>query len=198
MTPERVAALVARWVRLYTRRLPRPIAQRRVEEIESDLHDHLDHERGRATPDRDIALGILSRMVRGVPADVAWRRRVQPSGGDRMKPLVTVLVAALGVAVVAFVLDSPVLLLVSVAGLVGVIVGTFLLSARTAQQGDFLVPFVAILGSALVLAAVGVAAIVFGERGDAPGLMLLGIVVITSVVVGAFAFGMRTAQRSSR
>jgi hypothetical protein len=41
MTPERMAELVARWVRLYTRDLPTPIAQRRVDEIGADLHDHI-------------------------------------------------------------------------------------------------------------------------------------------------------------
>ena len=115
-----------------------------------------------------------------------------------MKPLVTLLAAALGVAVIALVLDSPVLVMVAILAITVVIVGTFALSVKTAQQGDFLMPVVAILAVALGLTAVGVGAIVVGERGDAPGLMLLGMVVITSVVVGAFAFGMRTAQRISR
>ena len=72
MTPERAAELVARWVRCYTRRLPTPIAQRRVDEIAADLHDHIAHERSRGTSDRRIALSILSRMVRGVAADASW------------------------------------------------------------------------------------------------------------------------------
>jgi hypothetical protein len=38
MTPERAAKLVARWVRFYTRELPTPVAQRRVEEIGADPH----------------------------------------------------------------------------------------------------------------------------------------------------------------
>jgi hypothetical protein len=45
MTPERMAELVARWVRFYTRDLPAPIAQRRADEIEADLRDHIAHER---------------------------------------------------------------------------------------------------------------------------------------------------------
>jgi hypothetical protein len=75
MTPERVAELVARWVRVYTRELPTPIAQRRVDEINADLHDHIAHERAHGASDRRIALGILSRMVRGLAADASWRSR---------------------------------------------------------------------------------------------------------------------------
>ena len=79
MTPERTAELVERWVRYYTRELPTPIADRRVEEMAADLNDHIAHERERETGDLRIALSILSRMARGLPADVSWRRRVSPS-----------------------------------------------------------------------------------------------------------------------
>jgi hypothetical protein len=73
VTPERMAKLVARWVWLYTRGLPAATAQRRADEIGADLHDHIAHERGRGTGDRRIALGVLSRMVRGLAADASWR-----------------------------------------------------------------------------------------------------------------------------
>jgi hypothetical protein len=72
MTPERMARLVVRWVRFYTRDVPTEIALRRAEEVGADLHDHIADERARGTGDRRIALSILSRMVRGMPADVAW------------------------------------------------------------------------------------------------------------------------------
>jgi len=78
MTPERIATLVARWARLYTRRLPAPIAERRIEELGADVHDHIAHERAHGTGDRLIALGLLSRLVRGLPADVSWRGRHSP------------------------------------------------------------------------------------------------------------------------
>jgi hypothetical protein len=68
-----MAELVARWVRFYTRDLPTPAAQRRMEEIDADLHDHIAHERSHGTSDRRIALSILSRMVRGLRADASWR-----------------------------------------------------------------------------------------------------------------------------
>jgi hypothetical protein len=86
-----MAELVARWVRLYTRDLPHPIAQRRINEIEADVHDHIAHERAHGISDRRIALGILSRMVRGLAADVSWRGRharvttdVRPAGEEAM------------------------------------------------------------------------------------------------------------------
>lgn len=102
MTPERALELVARWVRFYTRELPTPIAQRRVDEIGADLHDHIAYERARGTSDRRIAISILSRMARGMTADASWRRRVRPLKGNPMKLLVAVLVAALGVAVAIY------------------------------------------------------------------------------------------------
>jgi hypothetical protein len=136
MTPERAAELVGRWVRFYTRELPAPIAQRRVDEMGADLQDHAAHERARGTSDRQIALSILSRMIRGLPADVSWRRRIQPLKGALVKRF-------------------------------------------------------AILAAVLAVVAVGVAAIIFGEADDAPGLVLLGILFI----VGALAFGLMPALR---
>jgi hypothetical protein len=60
--------------------------------------------------------------------------------------------------------------------------------------GDLMKSYVAILGIALAVAALGVVAVMHGESDDAPGLVLIGILLI----VGAFAFGVRTAQRSSK
>jgi hypothetical protein len=185
-------------VRFYTRELPTPIAQRRVEEIGADLADHIAHERARGSSDPRIWLSILSRMARGMAADLAWRWHVRPVKGDFVKPFVAILAVALGVAAIAFVADSPAILLVSIGLIVADILGVFAIGVRNAQQRDFLIPFVAVLAVALGVAALGVTAIVVGERGDAPGLVLLGIVVITSVIVGAFALGARTTERSSR
>lgn len=197
MTTGRAARLVARWVRFYTRGLHTDIAARRIEEIGVDVHDHVAHERALGTSDRRVALSILSRMARGMPADVSWRRRVRDVKGDFVKPFVAILAAALGVAAIALVLDSPLLVLVSVAMLGVDVIGVLVLGLRTAQRGAFVLPFVVILAGALGVAAIGVTAIVLGVRGDAPGLVLLGVAVIVSVVVGAFAIGLRTAQRSN-
>ena len=49
------------------------------------------------------------------------------------------------------------------------------------------------LAAALGIAAIGAAAAMFGEADDAPGLVLMGILL----VVSACALGVRTAQRSS-
>ncbi len=48
------------------------------------------------------------------------------------------------------------------------------------------------LATAIGIATLGVAAAIFGEADDAPGLVLLGILLIGS----ACALGVRTAQRS--
>ena len=58
---------------VYTRSVPPPIADRRIGEIDADLHDHIAHERAHGTKDRRIALGIAVRMLRGVAADASWR-----------------------------------------------------------------------------------------------------------------------------
>ena len=52
--------------------------------------------------------------------------------------------------------------------------------------------FLAIFVPALAVVAVGVTAAMHGEADDAPGLALLGILLI----VGALATAVRTAQRS--
>lgn len=54
--------------------------------------------------------------------------------------------------------------------------------------------FLAIFLPALAVVAVGVTAAMHGEADDAPGLALLGILLIT----GALAVAVRVAQRSSR
>jgi hypothetical protein len=132
MTPARIAELVARWVRFYTRGLPTPIAQRRIDEIDADLHDHIAQERTRGTSDRRIALSILSRMARGITADASWRRRVRPQKGNPMKALLAMLVIALGGAAVVLggADDSPGLQLIGVL----LVVGAVALSVRTARR----------------------------------------------------------------
>ena len=138
MKPGRAAALVARWARFYTRDLPAPVADRRLEELGSDVHEHIEHERRQGTSDPRIALRVLSRMARGAPADLLWRHRLRK--GNAMKSFVLIMIAP------------------------------------------------------LVIAAVGVSAVVYGGDDDAPGLVLIGILLI----VGALALGVRTAQRSNR
>jgi hypothetical protein len=202
MRPERMAELVARWVRFYTRDLPTPIAQRRVGEIDADLHDHIAHERANGISDRRIALGIASRMVRGLAADAAWRGRhtkatARPSTlEEAMKTSKTLYRSAVRVALgVALILSVPfVAMLITddvvwsladfvAAGVLLTVIGVVLeLALRRAGN----------LPTAFGIAALGIGAALFGEADDAPGLVLLGILLIVS----ACALGVRTVQRS--
>lgn len=202
MTPERIAELVARWVRFYTRDLPTPIARRRVDELGADLHDHIAHERANGVSDRRIALGIASRMVRGLAADAAWRGRhakaaAHPSSlEEAMKSRKPLYRSAVRVAVgVAFVLSVPFVAMLitddvgwSLADFIAA--GVFL--AAIGVSLELAVRRAGSLAAALGIAAVGIAAALFGEADDAPGLVLLGILL----VVSACALGVRSAQRS--
>jgi hypothetical protein len=60
-----------------------------------------------------------------------------------------------------------------------------------AEKENCMRNFFAIFTPALAVVAVGVTAAMHGEADDAPGLALLGILLIT----GALALAVRTAQR---
>ena len=195
MTPERIAELVARWVRFYTRDLPPPIAQRRVDEINADLHDHIAHERAGGIIDRPIARGIASRMARGLVADASWRGRQAKAAAhpstleETMKTSKTRYRSAFRVALgVAFVLSLPLVAMLitddvvwsladfAVAGILLAAFGVALeLAVRKAGN----------LATAIGVAAVGVAAAILREADDAPGLMLVGMLLIISACQSA-------------
>ena len=199
MTPERMTELVALWVRFYTRDLPAPIARRRIDEIDADLHDHITHERANGTSDRRIALSIASRMVRGLAADVSWRGRTiaHPSTPkDVTKMSKSAHQSAARVALVtAFVLLLP-------------LVAMQITDEVDWGLADFAFAGALLAGTGLLLelalrkpsniayragaAGIGIAAIVLGEADDAPGLVLFGCLLI----VGTVALTFRTAQRS--
>lgn len=133
----RAAELVTRWVRCYTRHLPAALAERRIDEIAADLHDHIAHEKARGAGDRRIALSVLSRMVRGLAADASWRSRIRPWTGDLMKSFAAVLAAGLAMAAVGVLAilygsgdDSPGLVLIGVL----LIVGAFAVGVRTGHR----------------------------------------------------------------
>jgi hypothetical protein len=200
MTPRRMAGLVARWVRFYTRDLPTPIAQRRIDEIDADLHDHIAHERAHGTSDRRIALGIASRMIRGLAADASWRgqaiahrstpKEVMKTSKSAHRSAVRVALATaciLLLPLVAMQITDEVdwgLADFAVAG--ALLGGTGLLLELAARKPGNLAYRVA-------ATAIGVAAIVLGEADDAPGLVLFGGLLI----VGTVALTLRTAQRSA-
>ena len=195
MTPERMAELVARWVRFYTRDLPPSIAERRIGELDADLHDHIAHERAHGVDDRRIAGGIAARMVRGMAADVSWRGRTISRSSTRKDTkmnktsyvrvaLATAFILLLPLVGMQFTdeVDWGVFDFVFAGVLLG---GTGLLLEMAVKKGSH----VAYRAAA---AAIGVAAIALGEVDDAPGLALFGCLL----VVGALALTFRTAERS--
>jgi hypothetical protein len=197
MTPERMADLVARWVRFYTRNLPAPVARRRIDEIDADLHEHIAHDRAHGTQDRRIALSIAARMVRGLMADVSWRGQMlaRSTRKDVMKRKTANRPAVLIALTTAFILLLPLVAMQFTEGvdwgvfdfvLAGVLLGgTGLLLVRAARK-----PRTIVYSAAAT--AIGAAAIVLGEADDAPGLVLFGGLLI----VGTVALAFRTAQRS--
>jgi hypothetical protein len=196
MTPERMAGLASRWVRFYTRDLPTPVARRRVAEIDADLHDHIAHERADGVGERRIAGGIASRMVRGLPADVAWRGRQAKlsTQEETMNNALrrSVVRVALGVAIVT----SLPLIAMQFSDEVVWSLGDFILLAILLTvigvAIELAVRRAGGLGTAIGIAALGIAAALFGGADDAPGLVLLGLILIAS----ACAIGVRTARPS--
>ena len=69
--PKAAIGLASWWVRLYTRGMPRVIADARRAEFESDLWECL-HDDGRRDGSAARSMEILGRVVRGVPSDLAW------------------------------------------------------------------------------------------------------------------------------
>jgi hypothetical protein len=199
--PERIARLAARWVRFYTRDLPAPVAERRVAEIDADVHDHIAHERADGVDDRRIAWEIASRLVRGLAADAAWRGReaklARPSTLEETmktsKPLHRSPVrVALGVAIVLSLPLAAMQLTDEVAWSPADFVAAGALLATVGVALELAVRKAGNLRTAIGIALLGVAAAVVGEVDDAPGLVLLGLVLIAC----ACALGARRAQHS--
>jgi len=190
MRPERTAELVARWVRFYTRKLPVPIARRRIDEIEADLHDHITHERADGTTDSRIALGIAARMARGLPADVSWARSSTPKEVMKMRNSIVRVGLATG-----FIVLLPLVLMQFDDGTDwGVF--DFVFAAVLVAGTGALLELAARKPRAIALrvaaGAIGVAAIVLGEADDAPGLVGFGCLLI----LGTIALTVWTAQRA--
>jgi hypothetical protein len=200
MTPERTAELVARWVRFYTRDLPTPIAQRRIEEIDADLHDHIAHERARGTSDRRIALSIASRMVRGLAADASWRGQTIArcsTPKEVMKMSRSAYRSAVRVALATACILLVPLLAMQITDEVNWDLADFVFAAALLGGTGLLLELAARkpgnLAYRAAATAIGVSAIVVGEADDAPGLVLFGGLLI----VGTVALALRTAKRTA-
>jgi hypothetical protein len=182
MTPERVAALVAAWVRFYTRELPPAVAQRRAEELGADLHDHIAHERARGTSERRIALSILSRMVRGLPADGAWRRQNATAGRSTVGVVLAVTFVLLLVPAVAMQFSDEMAWGPIDFALAGVLLAgtgfTFALAARKAREHGYWAALGLAVGTALLLVWLIGAVGVIGEDGDRFDLLYLGVLAV--------------------
>lgn len=204
MTPERMAELVARWVRFYTRDLPTPIAQRRVDEIDADLHDHIAHERAAGTGDRRIALSIVSRMGRGLADDASWRGRHTEATTDHPSTAEDVTTkhktayrSAVRVAcAAALILLLPLLAMqvtdevvwspADFAGAGALLVGAglmFELAARRAGNIAYRSAVGVALAAALLLVWLVGAVGVIGEDGDRADLMYGGVLAVG--IIGA-------------
>ena len=89
----RVTDLILRWCDLYTRGLSPAVAGDRRAELASDLWEHAAHE-------PRAAGAILSRAIRGVPADLAWRHE-QRRAARRLVPIETRVVGSAVAVLVA-------------------------------------------------------------------------------------------------
>ena len=181
MTPERMAEMVARWVRFYTRGVPGPIAKRRFDEIDADVHDHIAHERARGTSDRRIALSILSRMVRGLAADTSWRGRHQTAFRS-VRRVVLATAFILSVPLLAMQFTDEVAWDVFDFAVAGVLLGGTGLIHQLATRRSGSIAYRAAVGVALAAAlflvwlvlAVGV----IGDTGDPADLMYAGVLAV--------------------
>lgn len=192
MTPERAAALAAWWVRVYTRNLPEAVASRRREELDADLHDQIAHERAHGAGDLRIALGILSRMVRGIAADASWRARhaaTAPGAAARRRSLrrsvVRVALATASILMLPLVAmqltDEVVWTAADFAAAGALLFGAglaFALAARRARHAAYRsaagIAIAAVLALVWAAAAVGVVA----EDGDRADLMYGAVLAV--------------------
>jgi hypothetical protein len=199
MTPESTAVLVARWTRAYTRNLPSSVADRRREEIVADIDDHIASARAQGIRDGRIARSIASRTLRGLLADAAWRRhQIAVLGSVGRRTGTSLIRSAIGDphrprrcrglgdsldrhGVSQRVAWSPADFLF--AGVLLTIVGVAVeLAVRRAGRPS----------TSVGIAAAGVGAGIVGQADDAPGLVVLGLLLIVS----AGAMAVRTTRRS--
>ena len=91
----RAPELILRWCEVYTRGLSPAVAGDRRDELASDLWEH-------AAAEPRATAAMLSRAIRGVPADLAWRYE-QRRAAQRLLPLETRVVggAVAGLVVLA-------------------------------------------------------------------------------------------------
>jgi len=179
-------------------RAPAPIAQRRIDEVDADLHDHIAHERAHGTRDWRIALSIAARMVRGLAADASWRGEKIVHGSTPKEAVKTSAYrSAVRVALAtAFILLVP-LVAMQITDEVDWSLADFAFAGALLGGSGLLLELAARkpgnIAYRVAATVIGLAAIGLGEADDAPGLVLFGGLLI----VGTVALTIRTAQRSA-
>jgi len=73
--------LAITWARLYTRGLPPDVAERRREELVSDLHEHASLQGRSPAQQREV----VGRVLWGIPADLSWRRAARAHERARLE-----------------------------------------------------------------------------------------------------------------
>jgi hypothetical protein len=94
MTSDAVARSIARvdtWVRLYTRGLPREVAEDRRDEVLADLRDQVAWAREHGIPAPRVARSLLGRALRGAPADLSWATSIEAPGRGLDRALLALL-----------------------------------------------------------------------------------------------------------
>lgn len=200
MSPERVAGLILRWARGYTRHLPPDVAERRVAELRSDLHEHMTEERAAGRPDGRIARDLAGRALRGLADDISWRRQeIARQNTDRRESRhMSRRAALLIVAATCAVLLVPAIGMLSGGG-VDWGVADYVLAAVLVAGAGVVIERVLRRPSALALRlglpAAGVAAMIAGELDDAPGLVAFGLLlVLVSLALTARTMRRRTTD----
>ena len=199
MTPERASAMVARWVRAYTRNLATPVAARRMGEIDADLHDQIAFERSQGIEDARIARSILSRMTRGIGDDIAWRREAarpaRPHHHRIEDTMHTTLAYRIGLALAV---ASALFLLWGIAamGIVGsegdpfdrLYLVVVAIGVGGALLARFQAPGMAVATAAMAIgvAAITVLALILGKQAS-PVSSVLEILMVNALYVALFA-----------
>jgi len=81
-TPDPLGARLAMWwVGALTRTAPRDAGNDRLAEIRADVHDHLMAGRALQLRPGILSRRIAGRVLRGMPADIAWRLEVEWAPG---------------------------------------------------------------------------------------------------------------------
>jgi hypothetical protein len=102
----RAHARIEVWIALYTRNLPPEVARDRRDEVLADIRDHVEWACSHDVPAPRIGRALISRALRGAPADITWAASLASPGRalDRalvgLVALLTLMLIAVGVVAV--------------------------------------------------------------------------------------------------